>query len=54
MELFRAENMTGYTPHELDLLNAEWETHAATQGMAEFTEEYDAAAKAFSDEVSRR
>ena len=51
MKLFRKDN-TEYSDQELDAINKEWEIKA--NELEEGTDEYNEAAKAFSDEVSRR
>ena len=53
MKLFRKDN-TEYSDQELDALNTEWETRVKANELEEGTDEYNEAAKAFSDEVSRR
>ncbi len=54
MKQFRTDNTEGYSQKQLDSLNEEWEEKASDLGVEEFTEEYDFAAKCFSDEISRR
>jgi hypothetical protein len=54
MKLFRDDNTEGYTPDELDALNAEWEQRVEDLELDKDSEEYDTQAKAFSDEVSSR
>jgi hypothetical protein len=54
MKLFRDDNTDGYSPEELDALNAEWKEKVNFHQLMEDTEEYDIEAKRFSDEVARR
>ncbi len=54
MTLFRTDNTDGYSQEEIDVLNAEWDNRAKTQGIEKHTDEYDQAAKSFCDEVARR
>ena len=53
MKLFRKDN-TEYSDQELDALNTEWEIRVKANELEEGTDEYNEAAKIFSDEVSRR
>jgi len=52
--LFTTENTSGYTKQQLDALNAEWTEIVESEGLEEYTEEYDEAASRFSDEVAKR
>ncbi len=52
MTLFTIENTTGYTPQELDALNAEAQVHL--QGIEPYTNEWYEAQKQFCDEIARR
>ena len=54
MKEFRTDNTEGYTETQLAELNAEWEMIVKTEGLQEYTEEYDIAASDFADEVARR
>ena len=54
MHLFRPDNTDGYTPAELDALNAEWEEYVLLLDLDEGTSEYEQHAKQFCDEVARR
>lgn len=54
MNLFRTDNTEGYSQHNLDVLNAEWDDRVREMGLEEHTDEYDFQAKRLSDEVSRR
>ncbi|WP_299075583.1 hypothetical protein [uncultured Paraglaciecola sp.] len=54
MKLFNRDNTEGYTAEELAGLNSEWEKIVESEGLEEFTEEYDFAAKTFSDKVANR
>lgn len=54
MKLFNEDNTEGYTTEELSELNSEWEKIVEAESLEEFTEEYDFAAKAFSDQVAKR
>lgn len=54
MKLFREDNTDGYTTEERDTLNAEWEAKTEAESLEEHTDEYNEAAKKFSDEVASR
>lgn len=51
-KLFRDDNTSGYTNQQLNELNLEWEQKS--ENLESGTEEYYAAADAFSDEVAGR
>jgi hypothetical protein len=50
--MFTQENTEGYTEEELSTLNDELQERL--EGLEPFTDEYDIAEKAFTDEVSKR
>ena len=54
MTLFRADNTIGYTGAELSALNEEWAIIVETNGLEEYTDEYDIRAKEFSDRVAKK
>ena len=54
MKLFRDDNTEGYSPEELNALNAEWEQRAEEQNLEEYTDEYNEHVKWFCDEVASR
>ena len=51
---FTHENTSGYTDHELDMLNAEWELTVFVEGLEIESDEYYQREKQFADEVSRQ
>jgi len=51
---FRADNTEGYTVEQLSALNAEWRERVVHEQLDIDDLTYDAAVKAFSDEVARR
>ena len=54
MKLFRDDNTQGYTAEQLNALNAEWDQIVESEGLEEYTAEYEIRAGQFADEISRR
>ena len=54
LNLFNETNTEGYTQGELDALNAEWESIVDEQKLAEGSDIYEIAAKAFCNAVAQR
>ena len=52
--LFRTDNTEGYTDLQRQRLNREWAAIVAIESLEQPSAEYDARAKQFCDEVSKR